>query len=474
MVPFLTTHPRIYRAVGMAIACLCFTIALSADPVVITNDKISVHVAHMPLREFLGHIAQYGIEVRFDPSINQTVTSHFINRDIQTGLASLFKPLSYVFIWKRLNTDTGSLPVLSEIQIYKPGNKAAMKRLKQRRNLRIAHDPEGAYDYVSNEVIIRLKKGTDLGALHRLLAGVNGTIVDSHGIMGIYRIRLPDDIAVPAFVRRAETLPVISSVEPNFAYPIGRPAHLLGFGHKPSGAPSDRDVLKNAPIAVLDTGIDSTGHPSIHLIGSLDAVDPLSPMSDPLGHGTQMAYIASGLIRPDGTTGNNEAPIPVAPIRIFDDNGYTSNDTILRATDYAIAQGAAVMSLSWGSKTKSGFLEAILDYAAAKGIAVVASAGNEPTGEPVYPAAYSSVIGIGALTPDGNAWERSNYGDFVVVYAPGFASLPVGFKGDPGRYAGTSIAAAYTANRISHLLSLMPGRTSDNIDALLKELRPAD
>jgi hypothetical protein len=87
---------------------------------------------------------------------------------------------------------------------------------------------------------------------------------------------------------------------------------------------------------------------------------------------------------------------------------------------------------------------------------VLASAGNEPTGRPVYPAAYSSVIGVGAEAPDGSRWDQSNYGDFVSVSAPGFARLPVGYKGEPGLYAGTSVAAAVAANRVARYLSDHP------------------
>ena len=114
------------------------------------------------------------------------------------------------------------------------------------------------------------------------------------------------------------------------------------------------------------------------------------------------------------------------------------------------------MSLSWGSEKRSDFLEKILDYATAKGMIIVAAAGNEPTGKPVYPAAYPSVIGVGALYPNGKTWEKSNYGSFVGLYAPGFAALPVGYKGDPGIYGGTSISAAFVANRIAYYLSKYP------------------
>jgi hypothetical protein len=138
----------------------------------------------------------------------------------------------------------------------------------------------------------------------------------------------------------------------------------------------------------------------------------------------------------------------------------------MNGIDFALNNGARVMSLSWGSETKSEFLDQTFDYAASKGLIIVAAAGNEPTGNIMYPAAYDSVIGVGALDPGGKQWDKSNYGDFVTIYAPGFASFPVGYKGEPGAYAGTSISTAYLANRIAGYLSKKP-------DATIKEILTA-
>jgi subtilisin family serine protease len=126
-----------------------------------------------------------------------------------------------------------------------------------------------------------------------------------------------------------------------------------------------------------------------------------------------------------------------------------------------------VLSLSWGSETRSDFLERTFAAASSKGLAIVASAGNEPSGRPVYPAAYPAVIGVGALEPHGKHWENSNHGDFVALYAPGFATLPVGHRGDPGLYAGTSISAAFTANVIAGYLSENPAATLEEIQAFI-------
>jgi len=169
-----------------------------------------------------------------------------------------------------------------------------------------------------------------------------------------------------------------------------------------------------------------------------------------------MAFIASGVVKPFGAESDPEEQIPIIPIKIFDENGFTSNFAIMQGIDFALENRARVLSLSWGSNTESRFLEQNIEHARSKGLIIVASAGNEPTGKKVYPAAYSSVISVGALGPNGKQWVQSNYGDSVHFFTPGFAALPVGYKGTPGVYAGTSISAAYLSNIIANYLSENP------------------
>ena len=172
--------------------------------------------------------------------------------------------------------------------------------------------------------------------------------------------------------------------------------------------------------------------------GTYNAVDPSAAICDPIGHGTLTSLIASGALTPAGAEAA-ETGVPVLSIMAFDENGMTSSDTIFRALDHAINSGVSIVSMSWGSEVDSTFLQAAMDYAAANGILLYASAGNEPTGTPVYPAGYDSVIAVGGLNPDGSVWENSNFGTFVKLYEPAIAN----FNGQT--YAGTSIASPYAA-----------------------------
>jgi hypothetical protein len=219
----------------------------------------------------------------------------------------------------------------------------------------------------------------------------------------------------------------------------------------------------------MDSGLTAeyAGSPLVH--AAYDAVSPGAEVADPLGHGTQMTLIAAGAVNPMGVGSATPAGSPVIAIRAFDNNGFTSTYTLMRGIDYAIENGARVLSLSWGSEAPSTLLASATGYAAAKGLILVAAAGNAPTGNAVYPAAYDNVIGVGALAPNGDTWDQSNYGDFVAVSAPGMAELPVGYKGDPGIYAGTSIATAYTARRVAAILDQNPEADRQTILQLLVE-----
>ena len=209
------------------------------------------------------------------------------------------------------------------------------------------------------------------------------------------------------------------------------------------------------------------------VVASLDATAPWKDITDPLGHGTQMAFIASGAVTPTGVA-TDSSSVPIIPIRTMDEQGISSSFSLMQSMVFALDHGARVISMSWGSENNSGFFNDAISYARQQGAVLVAAAGNEPTGRPLYPAALPDVVAVAALAPDGNMWDQSNYGSFVKFAAPGFANLPVGYKGDPGMYGGTSIAAAYTARAISeYFVSHPKADASDAIAALTKALSPA-
>jgi hypothetical protein len=80
----------------------------------------------------------------------------------------------------------------------------------------------------------------------------------------------------------------------------------------------------------------------------------------------------------------------------------------------------ALLNLSFGGYVwdEAPMLSAAILHAQKKGIVVVASAGNDSTCRPSYPAAIPGVVSVGSIGPEGPAWF-SNYGDWVRACAPG-------------------------------------------------------
>jgi len=440
----------------------------SALEVKIFGDKLSVHANQVPLHSILQHLADQGIKIKIEPQLNPKISASFDDRDLQKGLESILKPLSHVLLWDTIEGPFGSLYKLAEIQIFRPGKKELMKPLGTKFVLPVARNPKDGALFVKDEILLRFKPGISILEVKKLLKRLGATVVDSYPALGIYKIRLAKGSDVPALADQAAAHPGVAKAEPNYVYPVFVPYKSPDSAGFVAGFSNITEPVEGIPIAVLDTGLDLDSGLQDVVLASLDAMNPDKPISDSLGHGTQMAFIAAGVVKPFGANDDVATHNPIISVRAFDDNGFTSSFHMMRSIDFALRKGARVMSLSWGSESRSEFLGNALDRARSKGIIVVASAGNEPTGKPVYPAAYPSVIGVGALSPDGKPWEKSNYGEFVMLSAPGFAALPVGYKGEPGVYAGTSVSAAFVAGRIASYMTRNPGATIEEVLNALK------
>lgn len=429
------------------------------------NDRITLHADQVRLVTLMNDLAiKTQVNVYIEPGLNPYISADFNNKSLQEALESIIPPLNHAFKWETASSVSDESEQVSdacrirlaEIHIFKEGSHTQMLPRKKNSPLDIARNPEDGSLYVKGEILIRLKPGMETKELNEILKQLGGILISQNHVLGIYRIKLSDQADVPDLVKQIKDHPGIDTAEPNFVYPIALPYRYLTDSEIKTEVDFKPMADGLVPIAVLDSGLAQGNLPGEYVLAAQDAFDPDTPISDPLGHGTQMALIAAGMVTPFGVKKSTDSANPIIAIRAFDKNGYTSSTALMQGIDFALANGARVASLSWGSETKSDFINDTLEYGSSKGLVIVASAGNDPTGNPVYPAAYASVMGIGALAPDGQNWKNSNYGDFVDVYLPGFADMPIGYKADPGIYAGTSISAAFAANQIAALLSKNP------------------
>ncbi|VTR77011.1 S8 family serine peptidase [Cellulomonas hominis] len=199
-------------------------------------------------------------------------------------------------------------------------------------------------------------------------------------------------------------------------------------------------------IAVLDTGVDPS-HEDLagRLVPGWDAVHEDADASDDQWHGTAVAGTAAAA--GDNGVGSVGAgyDAKIMPVKVLSASGSGYDSDVAQGITWAADHDADIINLSLGGPDASPVLRAAIQDAIAKGSVVVASAGNEGTEVPNYPAAYApglaGLLSVGATDDGGAVTDFSSWGDTVTVAAPGY-EIVVPFNGGGYLYAsGTSFSA---------------------------------
>ena len=132
-----------------------------------------------------------------------------------------------------------------------------------------------------------------------------------------------------------------------------------------------------------------------------------------------------------------------------------------------------LVNLSLGTYIYDEAFHALVRALDAQGITVIASAGNDNTSQPFYPAAFHEVLGICSSTRYSQTKAAySNFGDWVSLCAPGlqYVTRPL----QSGALAsGTSFASPMVAGVLGQLLLTSPCATPhDGRTALLRTADP--
>jgi len=225
----------------------------------------------------------------------------------------------------------------------------------------------------------------------------------------------------------------------------------------------------NVIIAIIDSGVD-TDHPDIlqnmwfnkgekplngidddsnGYVDDLNGWDFLSETSDPhpkfdeimhdfeaISHGTVVSGVAASV------TDNYEGLAGVCwnckimALRALDSDGSGTTVNISRAIDYAVANGADIINMSFVGHQTDSILSDAINRAYDTGVVLVAAVGNDGENEykeggdldihPVYPvcsdgdASENRVLGVGSVEFDNTKSSFSNYGlNCIDINAPG-------------------------------------------------------
>ena len=212
-------------------------------------------------------------------------------------------------------------------------------------------------------------------------------------------------------------------------------------------------------IAVIDSGIDFThpdltsnqwANPNSADSGDLhgwDFITDSGEIKDEQGHGTAVA----GIIAAEG---NNALGITgvmwrasLMSLRVLDNTGTGDVADAVEAIDYAVAHGAHVINLSWGTNGESIVLKDAIERAIRRNVIVVCSAGNgghDLNVTPYYPASFNlrNLLSVAATDNSDQLASWSNWGaSSVTLAAPGTNILTTQRDGGYWNVTGSSAAA---------------------------------
>lgn len=216
-------------------------------------------------------------------------------------------------------------------------------------------------------------------------------------------------------------------------------------------------------IAVLDSGVDEIPDLAGRVLVGTNFVTPGGPTADDFGHGTRTAAIAAAR-GDDGAGGAGVCwECRILPVKVLDAEGYGSLFDVAQGIVWAADRGADVINLSLGAREDDPVVRQALDYAFARDVVVVASAGNDGGTVPNYPAASPGVVSVAGLADDGvnpAVWSaRGAY--WVDVAAPGCNWVSP--DGGAVRFCGTSSSAPLVAGIAALVRSARPAATRDMV-----------
>lgn len=255
----------------------------------------------------------------------------------------------------------------------------------------------------------------------------------------------------------------------------------------------------NVTVAVIDTGADvSAPDLAAKAPQGFDLDTGSTSIEDAHGHGTFVASLAAGSVTNGEGIAGSGGDARLLVIRAGTGKGRFTDLDEARAIVAAVERGARIINLSFGGARTSATEQRAIEFAASRGVLLVAAVGNDfSRGNPVeYPAALLQPersngnggvgLAVAASTATGKWAPFSNTGSWVSLAAPGegvFAAvsslssptayprvqLPGSSSGLYGFGTGTSYAAPQVAGAAAIVWGANLSLTAADVARILKD-----
>lgn len=251
---------------------------------------------------------------------------------------------------------------------------------------------------------------------------------------------------------------------------------------------------------IADDGIDNDGNGWVDDVNGYDFVDddssPIPTQGEAFDEGAvSHGTVIAGII---GAVGDNDEGIAgivwdvqLMSVRILDNQGIGDSNLARQGVEYAVANGADVINLSFTGFDFDDNLRREIEEAYEAGIVVVAAMGNADDGgvniddQPIFPACFGEradedwILGVAATDVDDVKADFSNYGaQCTDISAPGenifsavyqdddWLEVSDGFYQDS--WSGTSMASPMVAGAAALLKSAYHSLTPSDIKSILR------
>ncbi|MDD5043054.1 MAG: S8 family peptidase [Patescibacteria group bacterium] len=276
-------------------------------------------------------------------------------------------------------------------------------------------------------------------------------------------------------------------------------------------------------VAVIDSGVD-INHPDLReniwvnsdeikgdgidndengYVDDVNGWDFINNIPDPLPKysaagftnvGMQHGTVIAGVLAARGNNGEGVAGVSwrskIMPLRAMNSFGSGDANTVIRAIDYAVDNGAQIINMSFVGFADELSLKQTVERAYNKGVLIVAAGGNNTTKKEgddldlvkMYPICFNDSVNnllLGVSSTDANDQKArfSNYGSCVNISAPGidffsteFLDKKFGFNESyGGNWSGTSLATPLISGTAALIKSFKPNYSVEKIIKLILE-----
>lgn len=390
------------------------------------TGNVNADIQGEPLLPLLMDIAQQtGWHIFVEPGVSRVASTKFEDLPPSGALRMLLGNLNFAFAPQTNGPDI--------LYVFATHRQNATQQVRVPPVLK-------KQQHVPNQLIVKVKPGTDINALAK---SVGAKVIGRNDKLGIYLLDFSDATATDTALAELKNNSSVDSVDYNYVF--DPPPIPQALANVPAPMPSLTldNSTPNDPcspvIGLIDTQVQSLPSqynsilmPSVSVVGNLPANTSSTPT-----HGTAMA---NTLVQAIAQSSHGHSPVRILPVTVYDQSETTTSWNVALGIQAAVDGGATVLNLSLGGTTNSPVLDSIVNQALAQGIVIFAAAGNQPVNAPSYPAAIPGVNDVTALSQPGQLASYADFSPQVDMALPGTSIFS--YNGQTYAVQGTSPATA--------------------------------